>query len=210
MIAAAQHTINTLPFTIMGRAARHFDVGYMLGDNAKDASLTVEYAENPSWLMVQTLPSVTSSCDDNAMSLATSLYVNMTGRMLMHSSPAIRSAVEQWQQSADKDLVSPLSTNSELKEILLSETPWLNNAANETRNMQQLASFYDFNALNKRIDAYVQKLQKLQRFDGSFSWWKGMGSSMYATMSVAETLARLSTMTTVDRQVGVMVDKAVS
>ena len=210
VIAAAQHTINTLPFTIMGRAARHFDVGYMLGDNAKDASLTVEYAENPSWLMVQTLPSVTSSCDDNAMSLATSLYVNMTGRMLMHSSPAIRSAVEQWQQSADKDIVSPLSTNSELKEILLSETPWLNNAANETRNMQQLASFYDSTAIGQRIDAYVQKLQKLQRFDGSFSWWKGMGSSMYATMSVAETLARLSTMTTVDRQVGVMVDKAVS
>ncbi|MBQ9363831.1 MAG: hypothetical protein IJT97_10515 [Bacteroidaceae bacterium] len=44
-----------------------------------------------------------------------------------------------------------------------------------------------------RADEALDKLKELQRYDGSWSWFKGMDSSPYITLAVAEHLDRLST-----------------
>lgn len=209
VIAAEQQTVDSQPFTLLHSGKKSFDIGSIFGNGATQKRLTVEYTENPAWMIVQALPTVADASDDDAISLATSFYANAVGRTLMNSSQAIRNAVETWKHEANR-LHSPLASNEELKSVLLSETPWCQQAGKESENMRTLAVFYDSTAINTRTASCLDKLRKLQRYDGSFSWWKGMGSNLYVTTTVAETLARLSTMTTNASKYGSMLNKAIA
>ena len=84
-----------------------------------------------------------------------------------------------------------MQKNEELKTLLLNETPWINEAARETEQKQQLAGYLNENTINYRLGDFTARLQKLQNSDGSFSWWPGMNGSPYMTLEVANILARL-------------------
>lgn len=210
VIEAKETVNNTLPFTQTAKGTQTVDLSTLFEGNKGEGRLTVEYTENPAWLMVQTLPSCAEQCGQDAISLASAYYVNMVGRTLMTSNKAIAQTVEVWNQQADKALVSPLESNSELKQLLLDETPWVASAQNETDAMRRLSAFYNTTSMENRCDQYVQKLKALQNHDGSFSWWPGMSGSTYATASIATTLARLQHITAAPRQVSNMLSKAIS
>lgn len=170
MLAASELVTTAVPFTQQGEGVKTIDLASLFGaKNADGKKLTVEYTNNPAWLMVQTLPSVTDNGREDAMTLATAYYVNAVGRKLMTLTPAIKQTVELWNVDKDKNLKSGLQENGELKNMLLSETPWVAEAEKETDNMRRLAAFYDENTIGSRCALWVNKLKKLQRYDGSFS-----------------------------------------
>ena len=211
VLAATELVTNAVPFTLQGAGTKSIDLTPLFsGKNAVGRKLTVEYTNNPAWLMVQTLPSAADNTGEDAVSLATAYYVNALGRKLMTLSPSIRQTVEQWKLDQDKNLTSPLQQNGDIKEMILSETPWVADAETETDNMRRLAAFYDENALNTRQTTWLAKLQKLQKFDGSFGWCPGMQGNGYVTLSVATTLARLSAMGIADSEADNICSKAVN
>jgi uncharacterized protein YfaS (alpha-2-macroglobulin family) len=59
-----------------------------------------------------------------------------------------------------------------------------------------LADFFDENLMNNRLDKCLEKLQKLQLGDGSWTWYPGMPGSFYMTVAVSEMLVRLNALTT--------------
>lgn len=210
VLAASEMVTTAVPFTQQGEGTKTIDLKPLFtGKDAKDNRLTVEYTNNPAWLMVQTLPSVTDAVNDDAVSMATAYYVNVVGRKLMTLTPAIRQTIYQWTINADASLNSRLSDNADVKEMLLSETPWVAYAEKETDNMRRLSSFYDANTIESRCSTWLSKLQKMQQYNGSFGWWPGMSGSYNVTASVAETLARLSAMGMDDAQAGTVLRKAV-
>ncbi len=187
----------TLPFTLTGAGVKTLDISKLFPTSDKHNRLTAEYTDNPAWLMVQALPTVANPSEHNAVSLATAVYANTIARQLLAADPAIGRTIKQWQaeQAGETTLESSLQKNAELKTMLLSETPWVADAASETEQRQRLAGYLDESAVDYRLQTFTGKLQALQRTDGGFGWWTDMPSSKYMTMEVATILARLNVLT---------------
>lgn len=163
------------------------------------STLTVEYAENPAWMMVQTLPVLAADPADNAISIAATCYANAVSGWLLNASPAIAKTINEWKkQSANdqkKSFVSELQKNEQLKSLLLEETPWALDAAGENERLQQLSDYLNQEMLAEQLKTKTERLKILQQGDGGFAWMKGMYSSTYVTTAVAHILARQKTMT---------------
>mgnify|MGYP003289412505 CR=1 FL=1 len=172
--------------------------------------VTLEYTDNPAWLVVQALPSLATPLKDNAIDLATAVYVNVLGRKLVTDNPRIKTAVDQWrmEQGEETSLQSSLAKNQELKDIVLSETPWVNEAESETEQKQMLAAFFDANTIDSRVASAIKELGKLQNEDGSWSWYPGMKGNSNITVSVAEMLVRLNKNAGMQEETKVMLNKA--
>ena len=187
-----EYVTNTVAFTQTGAGTKTVDLK-TLADGKAD--FTVEYTNNPAWLMVQTLNNVSRTDDKDAISLVTAYYANRLGQWIMQSNPNIEKTVSLWEQNQEKNLTSPLSQNAELKNLQLNDTPWMQEAGSENSQMRSLSEFFNKNTISYRMSDYMGKLTKLQNADGSFSWWPGMQGSPYMTVTVAVTLARLQDMT---------------
>jgi hypothetical protein len=159
--------------------------------------LTVEYTNNPAWLMVQALPTVGHANDNCAVCQATSLYANSLGRYILKQNPNAKNVFESWQREAGSEtsLMSELEKNEELKDLVLNETPWVMDANRESEQKKRLADFFDKSLMDHRISTAVENLKKLQNSDGSWSWWPGMDGSFYMTVEVSEMMVRLNRMT---------------
>ena len=178
--------------------------------NSSTKKVTLEYTNNPSWLIVQAMPSLATPRTDNAIDLATAVYVNVLGKKLMNSNPRIKTAVDQWrmEKGDETSLQSNLAKNQELKDIVLSETPWVNEAESETEQKQLLATFFDSNTIDMRVASAIKELGKLQNEDGSWSWYPGMKGNSNITVSVAEMLVRLNKNAGMQNETQSMLNKA--
>ena len=190
---------NTKAFTQNNPGTKTIDLKTICDSKDGKADYTIEYTNNPAWLMVQTLPYVTRTADEDAVSQAAAYYVNSVGAWMMRQDPKIKSTVSQWMRNKDSQLVSPLEENSELKSLSLNDTPWMWEAENETKQKQSLTKFFDENSLRYGLQQNLSKLRKLQLADGSFSWWPGMPGNRYMTTSVALILTRKDVMNGMDR-----------
>ena len=207
VISNRELVTSALPFTLHEQGVKQLDLSSLFkGKNGKavgdgeDAKLTVEYTDNPSWLMIQALPSVSNPDADNAISLMSAIYSNMIARHLMAQSPAIKQVVALWKQEKTSGkggsaLESALESNQQLKNLVLSETPWMLDADKESEQKRQLINYFDESLIGNRLSTQISKLQGLQnRSNGSFSWWKGMEGSRYITTAVTKMMARLHQM----------------
>ena len=168
----------------------------MFGKDASDCHLTLEYTENPSWFVIQALPTVAENNRNDAVSAATQIYANNIARYIASSSKDIKKVIDIWNiRDKDKSLTSNLYKNAELKEIALNETPWVMEAANENMQKQRIAELFDENIINGRISSATNKLKSAQHDDGSWGWWPGMQGNRYITATIAEMLVRLEVMT---------------
>lgn len=72
------------------------DLNKLFGKGASNESVTVEYTNNPAWLMIDALPAVIKECkdDQNSVSLSTALYAATLAR-------AIKNAVKDVELDAD-------------------------------------------------------------------------------------------------------------
>ena len=200
----------TVPFTQNEPGTKSIDLSRLFPVNATDNRLTIEYTNNPSWLMVQTLPSVAITDDRNAISMAAAYYANSIANNLLHQSPAIKTTIEQWKQETgtETSLMSSLQKNQDVKSMLLDETPWVAEANAEADQKQQLIHFFDETLVNYRLGNAISKLRALQNPDGSFSWWPDMPGSMYMTTMVTKILVRLNALIGKQQQTQAMIEKA--
>ena len=74
---------NTLPITLHQKGEQSFDLSKLFlnkegkqAKGAEDAKVTVEYTNNPSWLMVKALPAVSNPEEEDAISLMSAIYAN--------------------------------------------------------------------------------------------------------------------------------------
>ena len=175
-----------------------------------DKKLTIEYTNNPAWLMVQALPSLGTPIDDNAISQTASFYANSLGRYMVSQHPKLQTVFNLWktETSSETSLMSALEKNQDLKDLVLNETPWVLDADRESEQKQRLADFFDENLMNQRLSKSLGKMQALQRADGSWSWWPDMPGSFYMTVEITEMLVRLNALTGPQKETASMLDKA--
>ena len=218
VLSNREFVTNTLPFTITEKGMKNFDLTKLfmgkdgrLAKDAADAKVTIEYTNNPSWLMIQALPTVSNPSDDNAISLMAAIYSNSIARHIMQQSPVIKQVVELWkQESAGTSLKSNLEKNQELMNIILNETPWVMDADRESDQKAQFINYFDESQNANRLTSQIAKLKTLQNNDGSFSWWKGMTGSRYMTTAIAKMMVRLNKMVGTQPETANMLTSALS
>lgn len=79
--------VNTLPITLHEAGKKDFDLSRLFFDkNGKQVKedrftkVTVEYTNNPSWLMLKALPSISNPTEEDALSLMAAIYANTLSR----------------------------------------------------------------------------------------------------------------------------------
>ena len=211
VLPATERVTVSMPITQHQPGTATIDLNKLVPADAKNTKLTLEYTNNPVWLMVQALPAVGSPSDDNAISLAASFYANGLGRYIINQNPQIKNVFAQWQQEENSQLStlnSQLEKNEDLKNLVLNETPWVLDADNETEQKHRLVDFFDENLMNNRLSTTIEKLQKLQNAEGAWTWFPGMPSSFYTTVAVSEMLVRLNALTEKQSATSTMLNKA--
>ena len=192
-----EYVTKTVPYTQHEPGVKTIDLTKLFPQGTSQQKLTVEYTNNPAWLMVQSLPTLGQPWEHSAIDQAASYYSNMLAKTLLGQSPQVKNIFEQWKREtgAETSFTSQLKKDEELKDLVLEETPWIAAADREEEQKQRLADFFDENGMNNRLSTALEKLQKLQHADGSFSWYPGMEGSTFITVAVEEMLARLNILT---------------
>ena len=195
ILPATSHVTVTVPVTQHHPGVTTVDLSKLVPADATQPKLTVEYTNNPAWLMTQALSIVGTPDNDNAISLAAAYYANSLGRHILKQNPQAKRVFQLWKQEPDANsLTSALEKNQELKDLLLNETPWVLDADNESEQKQRMGDFFDENLMQNRLQQSLEKLRKLQRTNGAWSWWPEMPGSFYMTVSISEMLVRLKAM----------------
>lgn len=86
--------VNTLPITLHQKGEQNFDLSKLFlnkegkqAKGAEEAKVTIEYTNNPSWLMVKALPAISNPDEENAISLMSAIYANtITNHVQKHLS----------------------------------------------------------------------------------------------------------------------------
>ncbi len=211
ILSQLEYVTTTVPFTQTSAGVKTINLNELFPKkNISSKSLTIEYTNNPSWLMIQALPYVGDANDQNAISLATAFYANRLAKHIVDSTPKIKDTFSMWLQEKGNEtsLMSSLEKNQDLKNVVLEETPWVIDAQNEQEQKHAIAHFFNDNQLSNTTSSTLQRLKQLQNSDGSFSWWKGMKGSLYMTVTVAKTLARLNNQIGNDQEVSNIISRA--
>ena len=192
--------VETLPMPVRGEEKRIFSLDSLFNHHSKtatDRKLTVEFTGNPAWYAIQALPSLSLPENNNAISWATAYYANTLASYIMNSQPRIKAVFDSWKlQGGNKEtFLSNLQKNQEVKNILLSESPWVLEAQTEEQQKERIATLFDLNNIRSNNIAALTRLQELQNSSGAWSWYKGMSGSRYVTTYIAELNARLAMMT---------------
>lgn len=192
VLPSSQPVIESDPFYI---PAAEKDFTYKLPQIKGNASVTFSYCDNPVWEAVRALPSIIQPNSESLTSLIQALYANCAGRGIMTSNPSIEEGLKLILsgEAGDSMLVSNLSKDQELKALTLKNTPWVNNAKNETLRLSKLGSLLDKADADKAILETWNKICALRNPDGGWSWCQGMRSSSWITEAVLINLGLLKT-----------------
>lgn len=75
--------VNTLPITLHQKGEQNFDLSKLFLNKegkqvkgAEEAKVTIEYTNNPSWLMVKALPAISNPDEEDAISMMSAIYAN--------------------------------------------------------------------------------------------------------------------------------------
>lgn len=86
--------VNTLPITLHQKGEQNFDLSKLFlnkegkqAKGAEEAKVTIEYTNNPSWLMLKALPAISNPDEEDAISLMSAIYANtITNHVQKHLS----------------------------------------------------------------------------------------------------------------------------
>lgn len=155
--------------------------------------ITFEVSSNPIWYAVQALSTLNEPKQEDILSWFSVYYSNTLSAYIAQAHPRIKQVIDQWKAARENagTLLSNLEKNEELKTILLEETPWMLDAANETEQKQRLQLLFDTNRTAQVREEALQQLLKQQLPNGGWSWMKGMPASRHITLQILKGMAQL-------------------
>lgn len=183
----------TLPLSIRGGQRKTYELKKLkqiTGRFAGHHQVMLEVSSNPVWYAVQSLPYLMEFPHECAEQTFSRYYANLLALHIVNQNPKIK---EFFSKSSDtKMLMSELEKNPELKSIVLEETPWLRDAREESEQKKRVALLFDPAAVNRQLEASIDKLSKLALGDGGFPWFGGSNSAdRYITQHIVSGFGHL-------------------
>lgn len=192
--------VESLPLSLRGKEQKTFSFPSLLSQNnqsktLQNYSVTLEFSSNPVWYAIQALPYLMESSTACSEQLFSRYYATSIAAHLANSSPKIKRVFDSWksaENSGNKEsLLSSLEKNTELKTLLLEETPWVMQAKNEHERKQRLGLLFDLNTLSNETEKALNQLLKMQLQNGGWPWFEGMQDDAYITQHVVAGLGHL-------------------
>lgn len=154
-------------------------------------SLKLEYTPNPAWYAVQALPYLMEFPHECAEQVFSRYYANRLATQIVEERPAVKQVFEQWKAAGPDAFASNLEKNAELKNILLTETPWVVNARDDRQRKERIALLFDLERMSIEEGVALKKLRDMQLPNGAWPWWSGMGESRWITQHIVAGLGHL-------------------
>lgn len=182
-------------------------------DAVPEGRTYLNFTENPTWEVVSALPGLREGKINSSLDAAAALFSAAVADGLMNDNPEIARTLRMWKENpADSALTSRLQKNQQLKQILLSATPWVSDALSQTERMQRLALLLDSRNTSAAIAKAVSDLEKTVDADGGWYWTKEYPKvSEWCTIQVLDMLGDLNRMGWMpqDKKLGQMINKSV-
>lgn len=156
---------------------------------------SINYTNNPAWNAVLALPYLTNypyECTEQTFSR---YFANVLSSNLLSKCTEIKSILEQWNLESTENFLSELEKNKDLKQILLTETPWVFDAKQEEKQRKNIRQLFDINRMANERSSTLRKLVQKQNQDGGFSWFGNGKSNLYVTQHILLGIAQLNTLT---------------
>lgn len=188
----------SLPLLVKGDTTQSF-VFSKLASNTSETlqtqSLSIEYTANPVWYAVQALPYLNEEKDPCAEQIFNRFYANAMATFIAGKYPRIKEVIQQWaldnKNKNGEAFYSNLKQNEELKQIILSETPWVMDAVNEAEQRKNIMLLFDLMNMSNNLQSSLNKLKEMQMDSGAFPWFKGGYEDRYVTQYITTGLGRL-------------------
>ena len=111
-------------------------------------------------------------------------YANSIATHIANSNPKIKQVFESWKKYTSNALLSNLEKNQELKNILIEETPFVNEAKNESERKRRVGVLFDLNRMSGELKKTFDKLSSMQLSSGAFPWFEGMKEDRFITQHI--------------------------
>lgn len=160
-----------------------------------DATVSLQYCENPLWLAVLALPSISDATPATAMKAADGFLSAIAAKNIVEQYPVIAEAVKQWAASdkSEDTLKSMLERNPQLKQVMLQSTPWMHEAKSDAERMSRLALILDNSYIENAIKTNTDKLKQLQTDSGAWRWMANDSQpSLWITKYVLRSLGAIN------------------
>ncbi|MDP6908061.1 MAG: alpha-2-macroglobulin family protein, partial [Flavobacteriales bacterium] len=208
----------SMPLPVRGKGTHTFTFDKLKNSNSstlRNHALTLEFTPNPIWLAVLSLPYMMEYPYECSEQIFSRYYSNAIGSYLANSDPAIKRVFDQWKRDAQDNegdaFLSELEKNPELKQALLTETPWIRDAQNETEQRRRIAELFDIDRMDSELRIALKKLKQNQQADGGWGWFNGLRSDMYITRYIVSGFGKMRKMGVwkIDDETGRMLDNAI-
>ena len=160
-------------------------------NNMQAQAVTLEYTPNTIFTIVKALPYLMEYPFECAEQTFNRFFAYAIASQIVSKNKDVQIAINSWKTNDTNSLKSNLQLNKELKQILLNETPWVQDATNQTQQLKQIASLLDDKNIEVNLKETLKKLQELQLPNGGFSWFKGGRENMYITQYILTGLGKL-------------------
>ncbi|MDD5362961.1 MAG: alpha-2-macroglobulin family protein [Ignavibacteria bacterium] len=185
----------TMPMYIRGNQTKNFTMNKLVNNTSSTLTnykLTLEFTSNPAWYAIQAMPYLMEYPYECAEQVFSRLYANSIAANIVNSSPKIKEIFDTWKNVQPDALMSNLEKNEELKSLLLSETPWVLEAKNESERKRRIANLFELNIMRMELDRAVRKLKSMQVSNGAWPWFEGMPEDRYITQHIIAGLGKLN------------------
>jgi len=172
----------SIPITVRSNSSKTYSFNKLKNNTSttlRNHQLTLEYTSNPAWYAIQSLPYLMEFPHECAEQTFSRYYANSIGSHIINSNPKIKSVFDSWK--ANGKLTSKLEQNEELKQILISETPWLRDAQSDAEKKKRLGLLFDIEKLASDEKNILKKLKQMQLSSGGFPWFSGGRENEYIT-----------------------------
>ncbi|WP_158559396.1 alpha-2-macroglobulin family protein [Deminuibacter soli] len=183
----------SMPILVMGDGSKNISFSKLLHNESETLTqqgITVEFSSNPLWYAIQALPYLMEFPHECAEQTFNRLYANLLATQIVQQHPVIKTLFEQWQKDSTA-LRSNLQNNTELKQLVLQETPWVADAENEATQRKNLAQLFDLVKMQDNTTSALNKLKDLQLSTGYFPWFKNGPDDRYITIYILNGISRL-------------------
>ncbi len=143
---------------------------------------TMEMTANPAWLAIQSMPSLMRYPYECNEQLFSKLFAAAVMRHTLQQNPALADVFERWRSDTlNSSLESLMQRNGLLHNILLEETPWLNDTQNESLQRKENAELFSADNLDRQLTQNLNKLMRNQLQDGGWGWYGHYNYSRFIT-----------------------------
>ncbi|MBC8320428.1 MAG: hypothetical protein H8E34_06885 [Bacteroidetes bacterium] len=187
---------NTMPLNVSALSTENFTFDGLSELDKQKSSLknyryTIEFTSNPAWYAIQALPYLSEPKNKSTMAFFSSYYANALSAFIVNSNPKIKSVFESWKHITPNAFLSNLEKNESLKNTILSSTPWVLDAEDETEQKRRISMLFDVTRMADEKDNILNKLQKAQLNSGAWPWFEGMQEDRHTTQTIVLGIAKL-------------------